>query len=530
VLVRKASRIRPREAVGTWLYGVAYRTALGARSRLARRRAHETPMAHVPACVAQVDATWHDLRPILDHELNALPDKYRLPIVLCDLEGRTRKDVARALAIPEGTLSSRLATARKMLAARLTRRGVTLTAGALGALLVQSTASAGVPSMLLFSTTQAALVFAAGPAAAAGMVPGPVAALTEGVLRMMFVAKLKMTAAIVVGVTAVGLGTGGLLYQARASMDGPVDGPLTRQQAVPQDPAQKQGQVNRGQREADAQKQLAELRDRLAAARLAAEAARQAAVAERQRADAQRVQAEAQLHVAEARLKQALADEARVGRLTPTAESQQRIVARPTGSAPFTGATQQQLRATELDLRTKYEYERQRLQKEEAELTAKFAQQRMRLEQQLKQLEADQQVRLNELRLRLQTLAGQQPKQSEPAQGQSQHREDGEKASYAFACRYVPAAYAAGILEKLLGPRTGLFVAANDRTNTVIVAGPENRMKMVTNLMKQIDTPDRETPAPASGDKLDRVLKRLDQIEQRLNGLERGQAKQKPAS
>src|SRR5205085_3673466 len=89
VLVRKAASVRPRERVGNWLYGVAYRTALEARTTLARRRYKERNMARPEAAPEDV---WQDIRPVLDRELNGLPEKYRIAVVLCDLEGKTRKE------------------------------------------------------------------------------------------------------------------------------------------------------------------------------------------------------------------------------------------------------------------------------------------------------------------------------------------------------------------------------------------------------------------------------------------------------
>jgi RNA polymerase sigma factor (sigma-70 family) len=109
VLVRKAACVRPRELVGHWLYGVAYRTALEARGRIARQRAKEQPVYDLPQPEAEPDSPWQELRPFLDRELARLPERYRLPVVLCDLEGGSRRDVARRLKVPEGTLSSRLA-------------------------------------------------------------------------------------------------------------------------------------------------------------------------------------------------------------------------------------------------------------------------------------------------------------------------------------------------------------------------------------------------------------------------------------
>src|SRR5258708_2093044 len=125
VLARKAAGIRRRELLGNWLYGTAYRAALEAQA--ARQRTRETQVSAMPEPEVFDDAAdWRELRPILDRELNRLPDKYRVAIVLCDLEGGTRRDVARQLDIPEGTLSGRLTTARRLLAKRLARFGPAL--------------------------------------------------------------------------------------------------------------------------------------------------------------------------------------------------------------------------------------------------------------------------------------------------------------------------------------------------------------------------------------------------------------------
>src|SRR6516165_2557004 len=103
VLVRRAASVVPREQVGNWLYGVAYRTALEAKRVAARRRAREKQVNDMPHPTVGPEECWRDLQPLLDRELNRLPDKYRVPVVLCDLEGRTRKEAARQLDLPEGT-------------------------------------------------------------------------------------------------------------------------------------------------------------------------------------------------------------------------------------------------------------------------------------------------------------------------------------------------------------------------------------------------------------------------------------------
>lgn len=208
VLVRKAASIVPREAVGNWLYGVAFRTALEARARACRQRTKEKQVKHMPQPKTESQADCRELQTILDRELSRLPDKYRLPVVLCELEGRSRKEVARQLALPEGTLSSRLATARKMLARRLARHGLAFSAGTLAVILSQNTAPACVPAPLLMGTVRAAASSAAPQAVAAGVISAKVAALTEGVLRSMLLTKLKIAAMVllVLGIACFGAG------------------------------------------------------------------------------------------------------------------------------------------------------------------------------------------------------------------------------------------------------------------------------------------------------------------------------------
>jgi RNA polymerase sigma factor (sigma-70 family) len=207
VLARKAASIAPREMVANWLYGVAYRTAVKARMMAAKRKARERQVMHVPEPPVVDADLWRDLQPVLDQELSRLPEKYRVTLLLCDLEGKSRKEAARQLAIPEGTLSSRLTTARTKLARRLTRRGVALSSAALAVPLAQNAATASVPAAVVSSTIKAAIPFAAGQAAA-GLLSPSVAALTEGVLDTMSLAKLKTAAAVVLAVAILGAGAG----------------------------------------------------------------------------------------------------------------------------------------------------------------------------------------------------------------------------------------------------------------------------------------------------------------------------------
>jgi RNA polymerase sigma factor (sigma-70 family) len=211
VLVRKAASVVPRERVGNWLYGVAVRTAMKARAMSGKRRARERQAAERPRAQPGPADNDQDLQAVLDAELERLPEKYRAAIVLCDLEGKTHREAARVLGWPDGTLSTRLVAARRLLAQRLTRRGVAMSAGAPTALLTPSAAQAGVPVSLLVSTVQAAAAVAAGQAAA-GAFPAKVAALAEGVLKAMLIAKLKTTAALLLGLALFGGITGGLTH------------------------------------------------------------------------------------------------------------------------------------------------------------------------------------------------------------------------------------------------------------------------------------------------------------------------------
>jgi hypothetical protein len=200
--------------VANWLYGVAHRTALGAKTAQARRRAKEMEM---PRRELAGENVWSKLRPLLDQELSHLPDKYRVPIVLCDLEGKSRKQSARQLGWPEGTLSGRLARGRTMLARRLAARGLTLSGSVLAAALADQTALAGVPAPLVISTVKAAALTAAGCATAAGWVPAKVTILVQGVLRAMFMTKIKVATAWLLAVGVVGSGVGFMTYPAQVA-------------------------------------------------------------------------------------------------------------------------------------------------------------------------------------------------------------------------------------------------------------------------------------------------------------------------
>ncbi len=203
VLARKASSVVPREMVGNWLYGVAHQAALQGRRLAARQGSRERQVAEMPEPAAAEEDLWRDLRPLLDLELSRLPDKYRSVVVLCDLEGRPRKEVARQLGCPEGTLAAWLARGRKQLARRLARHGLAVSAGTLAGALSPK-AAADVPVSLTVSTTRA--VTQVGAASA------PALALTQGVLHAMLLTRFKYAAVVALLVCVLGTGLGaGLL-------------------------------------------------------------------------------------------------------------------------------------------------------------------------------------------------------------------------------------------------------------------------------------------------------------------------------
>jgi RNA polymerase sigma factor (sigma-70 family) len=195
VLVRKAIAIIPRTQVGNWLHGVAHKTALKAKAMVSRRRVKEREAGAARGQNA-TDDKWESLLTILDGELNALPERYRAPIVLCDLEGLSYREAAARLRCPQGTLSGRLTRARALLARRLARHGNPVTSAALAAILARN-ASASLPPSLVAGTLRTGGALATGKALAEGVVSSKVTSLTEGVLRMLLLSKLsRMTGGI----------------------------------------------------------------------------------------------------------------------------------------------------------------------------------------------------------------------------------------------------------------------------------------------------------------------------------------------
>ena len=200
ILARRASSVRSPEALANWLYGVTHLTARKARARAARRRETQLPEEFDVPTPGLEDRPRDDLLSLLDRELDRLPAAYRTAIVLCDLEGNTRAEVARQLGIAEGTVASRLARGRDMLAKRLTRRGSAVAVGSLAVALGR--AGAAVPPDVLAS--------AVGAVGRAGRIPAEVSVLTQGVLKAMLISRIQTVVAGLAVVAGVALAAGGL--------------------------------------------------------------------------------------------------------------------------------------------------------------------------------------------------------------------------------------------------------------------------------------------------------------------------------
>jgi RNA polymerase sigma factor (sigma-70 family) len=226
VLARQARSIRQADSVASWLFGVATRVAARARLDAARRRLRERRGAEVAMVTRDVNhgdrdsaETW----PELYQELGRLPERFRLPILLCHLEGLTYEQAAERLGCPVRTIQSRLVRARERLRDRLARRGVAPASPALTATLTPDAASAAVSESWKHATVIAAVRYAASGTAAA-MIPSTVVVLARGAIRAMNLHRLtKWSAALLL--IGVAVGGAGMEMLARSASPQPEGGP-----------------------------------------------------------------------------------------------------------------------------------------------------------------------------------------------------------------------------------------------------------------------------------------------------------------
>jgi RNA polymerase sigma factor (sigma-70 family) len=222
VLACKAGSIGKRQALGGWLYKVAFRIALRLQQDVRKRGRRERGPDGLDDVPARVTADRNDLRSVLDEEVRRLPEKYRTPVVLCYLEGLTNEAAASQLGCPTGTVVTWLARARQRLRSRLERRGVALPAGGVAALFATSEGGALAPPAFLQPTVKASLLFAR-DRSAAGVVSPRVALLTKGALHAMFMDRLKIAAILLLVVCLAGARPGILAYERLNSPEPPAN-------------------------------------------------------------------------------------------------------------------------------------------------------------------------------------------------------------------------------------------------------------------------------------------------------------------
>src|SRR5271157_5401050 len=204
VLIRKASSLKVTGSLGPWLYQVAWRVAHQARSDRRRERsgtAEQLEEAEQPGHHRSVSP---EHLAELHGELNRLPARYRLPIVLCHLEGKTHEEAARALRWPVGTVSGRLSRGRSLLRSRLERRGWKTPEDLIG-IVIPAGHTLRVPAQLIDHCMRAA-----DGLASPGVAGGAAYELMKGALRSMFWNRMKAGAAALVVVVSLA-GTAGML-------------------------------------------------------------------------------------------------------------------------------------------------------------------------------------------------------------------------------------------------------------------------------------------------------------------------------
>jgi RNA polymerase sigma factor (sigma-70 family) len=237
VLLRKYTSIRKRRSVQSWLYKVAYHVALCARRASHRRQCREARAVTSVAPDVVDEVTWQELRAIFDEELQRLAEKYRGPVILCCLEGRTRDEAAQELGWSLGTLKGRLERGRQILRARLVRRGVSLATGLGATLLSEGSIKASVPPSLVNKTVRVAAACLPGRSAEVGAISAEVQALVHGVIRTMALSRLNLIAACFLAAGVLMTGAGVAAHQAWAAKQ-PHGQPDARSNANPDRPDQ----------------------------------------------------------------------------------------------------------------------------------------------------------------------------------------------------------------------------------------------------------------------------------------------------
>ncbi len=205
VLARKASSLRKRSALGSWLHGIAFRISANLKRQLARRQRREQTAQRPAVADASGDISWRELRTVLDEELQRLPERYRLALVLCYLEGETRDEAAHRLGATPGALHGLLERGRNLLRERLIKRGLSLSAALLSTALTTAPAPAALPPSLVVVSAKAAALLAGGRSLADAALAPHILNLAQEAMKTMLVTKVKIATALVLsaGLAAV---------------------------------------------------------------------------------------------------------------------------------------------------------------------------------------------------------------------------------------------------------------------------------------------------------------------------------------
>ncbi|GIW79398.1 MAG: hypothetical protein KatS3mg105_1205 [Gemmatales bacterium] len=201
VLARKASTLRRSGTLAGWLYTVAVNAARKAKKREQRRREVEQSMLPISTANASGDQRiWNDIRQVIDEEVSLLPERYRLPFILCTMQGKTNEEAARELGCPTGTILSRLSRAKERLRRRLTRRGITVPLGTLVAVIEANVSQAVPPATLIAPTVELAIPQALGNLA----LEVPAVILARGVLHAMWIKRVAIGVLTIVAIASLG--------------------------------------------------------------------------------------------------------------------------------------------------------------------------------------------------------------------------------------------------------------------------------------------------------------------------------------
>jgi RNA polymerase sigma factor (sigma-70 family) len=220
VLIQKADSLDKRRALNNWLHEVAYRTSLKARGNVARRRAYEKQAMATRPAPASGEIQEQELWGVIDEELNRLPNKYRAPLVLCYLQGKTNQEAARELGWPSGSMSRRISRGRQILRHRLLRRGILLSPALLFTLLPKKALAVVVSPDLVNATLHTATLFGKSTLITAGGTSAKVSALAEEVGKALCKPRVK-TGTLVAAVLATfgGIGTAAVAFAPGAYLD-----------------------------------------------------------------------------------------------------------------------------------------------------------------------------------------------------------------------------------------------------------------------------------------------------------------------